>query len=575
MANPFESITFDQQEQQPVATVSNDDITRALISLNPKPMADAGIERVNQNTGNTGTVAYKDDKGQAVLTNVARDSSGQEKKIAALLRSPANIDETPTFTQGTTDRIALFEGVKRLTAATDINEARAIYASLQESIAAETTRLEEEAYKFAERKFGVTEIQTQLQLARQEDRADPMYTPGMGDSPITAKIVDDLRLLSASAKEDATGFLRRNLTFNSLKGLAATADREFKRVEALADRKEQRTLAGEITADNMQQQALLQQRLRREDRVFQQEQEALQTFNRLSATQIARISMLNAGALANITNEKEKQIKIADLALGNKDKKFQEAVSAESPRQLLGMALQGNGTARQLIIMEESMRTGRSVQEVESMISSMSTRLADKRMPSEVLNRNTKMKPSDRQARLSELNAAQFSLDPNKTTKVDETKLALLFEDKQFEIQQQFLGDVSSWNTSDPTLLAAIDKSKKVSGKADIRNVIAAFLGDATDVERKFRLGEFRKAMQNAALKQKESVFGIPNWREADAIIVNEIVNAGWFSNALRSVMQTTQTVKDNVPRSAMLPFPLNAAAGPLDLMFPKAQKED
>lgn len=562
MPNPFDDFSFDNQQVQ---TISADDITRVLTNMNGPNAIQDGIDRVNRNTADSGTVAYKDEKGQAVLTNVARDPvSGQEKQIAALLRPPAQEQTatgqaTSTYVAPNDTRLALFEGVKKLTATTNIEQARAIYSSIQESLAGEQARLETEAYAFAEQKFGIPEVMKQIESNRQLDRSDPKYLPGSGDSPVTQKIVEQARLLSATAKQDADGYLKRNLTFNSLKTLAVTAEREYRRVETNADRLAQITLNKELSADNAESQALLNQRIRAEDREERRTEEAQKIYNSLSSTQIARITMLNGADIAGIENEKQRQIKIADLAMGNKDKKYRDAVMAESATDLLGMALQGNGIARKLVVLEEAQKTGMSVEDVESRIKNLSLRLADPKLASEVLNRNFKMQKGEKEARLSSLNAAQFTTDPNKKLEANQQRLALLMEDAQFKIQQQFLGDVSSWGLVDPSMIAAIDRSKKVTGRADVRSVLTAYIEDVSGNERRMRLQEFQKAMKNAALKQKDSVFGAPNWREAEKIIIENVVDRGWFGRMVNHIKHDPaiqQTDNDLKMNTAQFPHP-------------------
>lgn len=544
--NPFANVSFQQLGPSPVESVSADDITRVLIGMNPKPLGavdggtSEGIARVNANTAETGVVAYRDKKGQAVLTNVARDPiTNQEKPIAALFKptqgEQSTSAQTPTYVGDGENRVGLFDAFKKLQNATSSEEAEAIYGSLLQSVATEVTRLENEAAKFAENKFGVGQMQSSLNAARQADRADPLWTPGMGDSPITQKIINDLVQLNTAASADAKDFLKRNIGYNSLATLKGNAEREYQRIQRQFERKANKDDAratAELTADINRR---ANQQIRREDRAERAEEESLQIYQRLTPTQIQRINMLNAGEIEAESDERKKQIRIAQLATGaTKNKPMFEAISAESNQELLTHALKGNGVAKKLIVMEESMRTGKSAEDVSAMIQSLTTRLADRRMPIEVLNRNTKMGKTEREARMSMLNAAQFDVDPNKKIQVDNIKISLLMEEAQFRIQQQFVSDVSSWGLTDPTMLAAIDKAKKTTSKADIKSVLTAYIGDATDVERGMRLAEFQKALKNAALKQKDSFFGMPNWREAEKIAVQQVVENRWFSGFMR-----------------------------------------
>lgn len=545
--NPFDQVDFTSGQ---TSSISNDDIVRVLSKLTPSMSqglgqdanTTGGVERVNAGTREHGSVAYRDDKGQVVLTNMARDASGAEKPIAALFRPPAQQQATesagPTFVAGAGEmRLNIYEGLKQLTAAKDAQSARAIYNNMQESIVAEATRLQTEAQKFAENKFGIPTLLQQLQAARQADMADPMYAPGMGDSPITQQIVDDLAQLSAQARLESDTFLKRNVTFNSLTTLGKNAEMELKRVEGLeaaAERRKEVAGNAKIVRDE-------NRIMRKEERQEREEEEQLRAYNSLTGDQLERLHMLHGADLIGIENENERKIKLISIAKGNKDKKYQDAISAEGPRQLLSFALQGNGHARKLLILDEAKKTGSSVEAVEERLRSLSTQLTSgnfNRIAAEVMARDRTMTKESRAEINTNLQLNKLGLnDPAKVQKADETKIAILLANEKFKIDQRFLSDVESWNLSDPAMKLAIDKAKKTAGRADISNVLTAYMSETTDrAERRMRLEEFRKALRNAALKQQGSVFGGPNWREAEKTVVNHTVVSGWLTKAYNAV---------------------------------------
>lgn len=576
--NPFENVTFGGGE---TPTISNDDITRVLVGMNPMSLSEAdtkgGVERVNQNSAQTGTVAYRDDKGQAVLTNVAKDSTGAEKPIAALFRPPVDSATNPSYVTGTGEaRPSLFNAYKQLQAAKTVEEAEAIYSSLLESIGTEATRLEKEAYTFAENKFGLPEMQKQINEARQADRADPLWAPGMGDSPITQKLMQDFRLLSDTASNDARSYLKRNMTYNSIATLKGNAEREYSRIQTQASRMAQRADQNDAIRTQAETNRIAQQQIRREDAQWRREQEAEQIYNQLTATQIENIMLLNAGEMSLIENEQQRRTKIADLAKGSsKDKKMSEAITAESDQQLVGMAINGNGAARKLVVMKESMRTGKSTQEIEETLRTMSLRMTDQRLATDVLNRQVGMSSQERGEKLALLNPAMFNLDPNKKAQANALRVELALADMQYQVQQRYLNDVSSWGSTEPTLLEAIDRAKKTTGKADIKSVVGAFVGDALAEERKARVDEFNKLMKNAALKHKDSLFGAPNWREAEKIATTSIVNLGIFSGVLQKLHNMGGMSKSGVEevagtgRAGMLPAMVEWGGKGVESLFP------
>ena len=557
-SNPFDSVTFSQNQEIP-PTTSQDEILKVLTSLNPPSMLDsqmgkpqqvdggtsAGIKRVNANAENTGVVAFKDESGRAVLTDRARDATdGKEKPIAALLRpSPAADNVTPTYANGPDVRNHLFEAVNKLSKTQSIEEANAIYSNIQQSLMEETSRLETSAFKFADAKFGVPQLLADIESNRALDKTADDYVQGLGDSPITQKLVDQLRQVSAASREDAKITLSSNLNFKSLQALASRADREYQRVQKLADAAERREETLANTRETFRQNAILTSQIRRDDREFQEEREIEEKFNRLSAQQIARISLIDAADLASVEglDEKARQKKLVGLAEGKgKDKNYAAAINAEGPQQLLELALGGNAYAKKLTVLEESRNTGMSTQEVERIIQELNVRMFDPKMPDEAL-RNSKLTEDQRAAVKMQLNPALMALDPNKKIAADHQRFTLLWQEIQKMRQDKFEGDVTSWGATDPILLAAIKKAKDEAKEASIENVVAAYLGDATDVERIMRLQTLDKQMQLAAMKFEKSAFGMPNIAKARKKLNQKIIEDGFFRRFTENLRNETK----------------------------------
>jgi hypothetical protein len=542
-SNPFDSVTFDQNQVPP--TTSQDEILKVLTSLNPPSMLDlqvdkpqqvdggtsAGIKRVNANAENTGVVAFKDENGRAVLTDRVRDATdGKEKSVAALLR-PSESSEVSTFANGPDVRNHLFEAVNKLSKTQSLEEANAIYSNIQQSLMEESSRLETSAFKFADAKFGVPQLLADIESNRALDKAAPDYVPGLGDSPITQRLVDQLRQVSASSREDAKVTLSSNLNFKSLQALASRADREFQRVQKLSDAIERREETLANTRETFRLNNLFASQTRKEERELQDERETEEKFNRLSAQQIARISLIDAADLVSVEGlgEKARQKKLVGLAEGKgKDKNYSAAINAEGPQQLLELALGGNAYAKKLTILEESRNTGMSTQEVEQIIQKLNVRMFDPKMPDEAL-RNSKLTEDQRAAVKMQLNPALMALDPNKKIAADHQRFTLLWQEIQKMRQDKFENDVTSWGATDPILLAAIKKAQGESQQATIENVAAAYLGEATDVERIMRLQTLDKQLQVAAMKFEKSAFGMPNIAKARNKLNQKIVEEGFF----------------------------------------------
>lgn len=522
---------------------------------------DAGVGRVNADTANTGTVAYKDNTGQTVLTNVAVDSTGKQTKIGAeptppnAIPSPSTTGSTPTYANTPDVRSSLFSGLSKLRTSTNAGEASALYDSLMQSLTSEMARVETEAQTFAQSKYSVPELQKQLEAARQADRADKMWSPGMGDSPITQGIMTEMRMAGESARADSQSYLKTNIAWTSLSTLKTQADKEMQRIEKIQDSADRVTLNKQLSQDTAHINADYSQQIRAQDRADRRNEEALAKFNALSSTQIHNISILAADQIGGLQDgSEEKKIRVSELAFGNKDKNFVAAVSAEEPVEKLSLALQGNPYARKLLVTEESARLGISTDEVNKKINDLTLKLADPKMPRRVIQA-MEGNVSKREEMLAQINAGR--LDLTKKAQVDNMKVSLLLRENQTAVQSSFENDVSTWRVADPALqvmlTSALDKSRKIAGKSDIKNVVAAFLDDGPDEQRLQRANMFSNAIDMAAMRYQGSAFGQPSSVAAKALIVKEGVAQGWFTRAVKAMQNTNDAMKYSNP--IMAPF--------------------
>jgi hypothetical protein len=561
MPSPFDDVSFDptapdegdQIDYTP--SVNADDLSSIYIALaNPQKSpflpsgvpanrtpqqveggTTQGVDRVNQDTGNTGAVAYKDSNGRAVLTNVARDPlTGQDKKLPVIPQQAGSKGDTGTKEIGAPDApLPIFEAMAKLRRTQDINEARALYENLQQSVVQEKTRLETEAAKFAEQKLKVPLLEQQLTQARAADQADPNWYPGIGDSPITKGIVSELAAARSGAKQQMDLYLNQNTSYRNIAVTESNMTAEFKRVESIDVKNQTRVLQAQLSRDTADINRKANAAMRDDERQARFKDDMLQKYEQLTPEQIARIQLLDAAdfdGIQSIADESLRKIKVASLALGagkNKNKDYQSAINAEGNQQLLGLALQGNSYAKKIVIANESTATGQDNASVEAKITALQKAVADPEMVKEVLRNRFAGDPKKQKELEKEFLMNAKSFDPAKKQEVNQQRLSMAYEWMQNRTTQQFVTDVGSWGSSDPMLKAAVDKSKKISGKADLDNVITAYLGDSSGPEYLQKLRDFRNLAQINLAARKDSVFGMP-----DEAAVKATINRHAISNS-------------------------------------------
>ena len=589
-SNPFDGFSFETGSMAPM-DVSNDD----AIALLKQPVAspfthqvaggtDAGIQRVNDNqSADSSVIAYRDANGRAVLTNMAKPllPASPEERLASLFRpTPLTTDENGQIgvktTQQTPEAMALMQqlgivpdgvqstqkptkqeeqratlltaaatpvgitdGIAKLRSSTTGAEAKGIFDSVQQTILQERTKLEQEAFKFAENKLGIPDITAQINLSRQTDKASIGWYPGIGDSPATKSLLARLDSMRPQVDNEAKTFLQTNNSYKALTAAEKSATDEVTRVQRLEDQRETSRLGKLQSKENAETQANIQFNLARRARVEDEENKAVLEYEGLSTKQLARIKMRHAQDLASFgedTDDREYKVKVMALVKRNsKDKKYQEAILAESPQQLAAFALQGNKIARDILIAEEAVAVGKSPEDIEAEFLIMERYMADQNLVGNVLKNRA---PSDEdrknaKAIQTKLNLAAKDFDPNKKLEATNQRLTFLFEAAETYKTNKFITDVGYWGSNDAILQVAIDAAQKTTGKRDVRNVFAAYLGDTTGMEKIKKAQAFQGLLEQAAVKHRGSAFGKPNINVIKGQLVDEVVRSGFRDTIL------------------------------------------
>jgi hypothetical protein len=502
--------------------------TSGFVSGNP-PVADPkktqeGIDRVNQNSKQTGVVGYKDNKGQATFTNVARNSDGVEQPIYP---QPTGI---PTQKDGSAASnvpvpIAVGGLLDTLKKATNQAEAQSAFEAVTGAITQGNANVEKNAFEFASNKFGIPTLERQLMEAEQADKADPKYYPGVGDSHITAQIRTHLQQLRASADVEAKRMLGTNLGYVALDNMGKMATLEFQRKVKLQDQQDQKDYNDELL------------RARKKEANDAKDQDLADS---ISNEVLSRMQILNPADFSKDDQGTNPALKAARLLKGNKNKGYVEALTAEGD-QLPVLAIQGNTYATAIVAAKEATLTNRSADAVKADIESVK-KLIDRPDFLTVWAKAT----GTGKDKAGQMFAQLEALKDNKH-EATARKVRMALEIVAAQKTNKFTEDVSSWDSIDPGVRTAIDVSRKTTGNANLENVLTSYVGDSTGTDRATKIVHVRDVLREAALKQKDSLFGMPDYRKVESVI-NHWATRGFFGKIKDSVMQTDLTGLPDVP---------------------------
>jgi len=537
--DPFAGVDFNT----PLPVVTADDMSTILKSFNAQGMPlvnnvsgpssiKLNVAAVNENTADTGVVGYRDSKGQANFTNVARDPATNKEVKLGQGTVPAN--DSPVLGQpnemaGQPAPINTPNGINSILASLasvqDAGAARGLFSSFQEAAAKEQVRLQTEALTFAQQKIGIPGLEKNLAQVEATDKASIGWYPGIGDSPVTQKARTELNLARGYADTEAKRLLENNLSYKLLAKNVVQAEKEMQRVQAAITKKEQLEDRKSQLADNR----TLQNDEWNRRKEYQEAQEA----ESISATQLARIQFFSA---QDFVGEANPRVKAYKLLKGNKDKEFQAAVNA-ADGELPVMALRGNGYAETLVLSEESKKTGMPQAQVKAQLDAMRKVMSDPKFEETVINQRFKSEKDGKTLAATEKGRLQaMKLNPTEKEKFTEEKARMAFEWMQQKKTQTYINDTTSWNSIDPVFKAAQDKALKTTGSTDLNSTLVAYLGDLTGPERLQKLGEFEAIARSAAKRHEGSMFGMPDYRAAGKMIAAYGVEEGIFKKWLAAM---------------------------------------
>lgn len=483
-----------------------------------------GGNRVNANVALFGVKATQDANGNVMLTNVGVPVGSYTKAVPSPVSSTVSND--------------LYSAINSLKTTSDPDIARGLLSNIRESAAQKSASLMTEAMKFASTRLGVPVLEQQLREAEAADRADPAWYPGIGDSPITAKVRQALLVTRSSVDNEAKNYLSSNTTYASMNAALKAAEEEAKRIDKIADRDSK-------FKDEMSFRAMV----REDELVFKAE--AIK--NTLSPIEQRRLSILNPGLDA--TKDPKAQTLAYARAVERADKNpAMRAALAATEQDLPVLAMENNPHATMLVASQEVMNNPATTpEEVEARLTMIakevdSPTFADKATR---LKFGSKFDSKEAKAYKNELVMGSVGLSAEGQRIQRSQKYAMALDMHRARATDRFAENVASWGVQDPAFVAALTKAQQITGKTDMRSVLTTFMEDADPKASMAKLIAFQSYARGAASKQSKSLFGVPDTVRLDTIIIE----------AARG-----QSLWEAIKQSSMMPNTQNTSMAPLGL---------
>lgn len=358
------------------------------------------------------------------------------------------------------------------------DEAISLYTNLVGQVAADKAKAWDQAYKLAADKIGVTGLESELRQNEALDRADPKWQQFQADSPITAKLRAQLQSARGQVDDVAKTFLAANPTLASL-------DAQMKAIGPLVERQQKMA----ETWDTFKAQKQFMSEMKKEE-------DAQKLLEAASPEILQRAVIVEPSLAGGSPVQIMKNLQTMKSSGAAKPKL--EAIFAD-PDQLPAMAIgQRNPAAAKILAAKEAEATGQSISSISDQFKFMDRTLSN---PDKMNQLARQVFGSDKQS-LDQFNQAQkLAKFGNKEEKIagEAAKVQLLMSSMVRGNENQFMGNVSSWTGyNDPAMKAAIDNAAAVTGKTDMENVVASYLGDSIGLERQAKLDQLRQNIRDS-----------------------------------------------------------------------------
>jgi hypothetical protein len=463
-----------------------------------KGSGNAGADRVNADTGQTGIRAIVDENGKVTLTNLD-DSGGRIQKSGSVI---------PTTGQRMVENNVqnLLDQMRKTT---DGATGRALLDQFNNAKVAEETRLYNDAQAQASAKLGLPDMQAQLDAAIAADRADPLYRPGMGDSPITAKIRQAIDTGKGYADAEAKRYLQGNVSFNALQNTAKSMEQESLRLTKLDDAKTRRAESQDNRIANREdQQADAEYRLRLSKQLSseehqRQEQEKLQQ-KAMSLTNQQKDAIRVLFPEKADATDTELAATIDKIPKNSPTRAVVDAADGELPL----LATTGNLKAAAVIQAKEK-DLGVDPAVTKDRLRELNKIFNDPNLVKEGLDKS--MKGGTKEQKQNALN----TLLQGETLGTPQEKQAAMMQKYNFALAKlnqgiaaTYRNHLEQWKVADPSFQLALSKARETTGSTDMANVLAAYVGNASGQERRIKVDNFKLLASGAAKETQDSLLG-------------------------------------------------------------------
>lgn len=459
------------------------------------------VERVNANSSIFGVTAKRDKSGRITLSNMDETTGQPTAASQTFYGDRAKVDtEFNPMNSGMSNTVSkLMEDIR---SAPDVATASGIADQLRTSITEQRVRMEQDAYKQAEAELGLEAARRGLAAARTTQASTIGWTPAMGDLPAVSKLASQIADKERLAKQRAEDWLQRNISYRQL-------DTMNKNAESAITLATTKSLAGE-------------------QRAAAKEAQLDAEFNSIPP----QVRMVAARLNKDLVNATPAAL-VAFVKRESKNKDFVDLAEAD-PMEYSQLAFGGNKLARDMLIQDESARTGLNSTFLQQEFSAFEKEpVTDQQIEAYVASSisGARTKEATAQARAALLG------DPLAPTKERMAKRAdVEARVRQMRLKEarenRLIGDILSWAPDGSAIQQSAKKVASISGKADLQGVLADMTRDKPLEEQAAIIRSVRESISAQGTKYLQSSYGKIDSGKVMAAFNNTINELGFLQMA-------------------------------------------
>lgn len=495
--SPSDSMDGSAQGQQTLSALDRLSAGAKLTDpTKPSSPLQARLDSINTDYNPKGIRAYIDQSGTPTFTNLGDDG----KQLVRVSAGASGSNPLAGPAQTTVDN-SIGSILAQMRSTTDPDAMRGLQSVLNEAVAVQGAKLNQEAQSFAQNKLGIPALEKALQDNVALDHNASDYVPGAGDSHITAGIRQQLDAARGYADTEAKRYLSTNVSAAQLTAAEKNAQAETNRLTKLSDKKD--LIDTNLTL--------------RADARDQAKQDALeQAAQGITDSQKDALKVLDPRLVGA-----DDAAYAATLLANAKNKHFLEAVQAPDA-ELPMLAISGNAQANAVLAAKEQAATGRDPAVTQARLAAirsiMNSPTDIKKGFEMVYPGNSKEDKQLRDAKLTEFNAKAIGTKEAKDAQFTE-KFNIAKQIEQQRVATTFRADVGTWQNPDQRVQWALKKAKDTTGNASMQNVMDAYLDGATGPTATALVTSFITQMKSSAQKDSKSLFGMIDYNN----VANEL----------------------------------------------------